>query len=74
MVLDYNQVFPDLFNRNRNLGISRAPLKSEAQQGTSLLAGAAMSKWFVQRVVHDKLRSDSQRVRGDIVAIKAGVV
>ena len=31
-------------------------------------------KWLVQRVVHSKLRYDFQRVRGDRVAVKVGVV
>ena len=53
------------FNRNRNLRTSRAPLKSQAHQGTSLFTSAATNQGVFQRVVvHGiKLRSDFQRVR-----------
>jgi len=39
---------------------------SIAHQGISLFASAVMN----QRVVHGKLRSDFQRVRGDRVAVE----
>src|SRR6218665_3557609 len=57
-------------NSYHNLGISRAPLKSQAHQGTSSFRSATTN----QRVVHGKLRSDFQWVRGGRVAVKVGVV
>jgi len=63
---------PTLFNNrdDRNLGISRAPLKNQAHQGSSIFTSATTN----QRVVRGKLRSNFQRVRGDKVAVKVGVV
>ena len=46
---------------SRNLGISRAPLKSQAHQDTIAPAYSRALRWIkgvVQRVVHGKLRSD----------------
>ena len=61
--------------RYRNLGISRAPLKSQAHQGNRLLTSAATnqkgspmgSPWYT-------LRSDFQRVRGDRASVKVVVL
>ena len=50
-------------NCNRNLRISRAPLKSQAHQPEHQLISRVLSriKGVVQRVVHGKLRSDFQK-------------
>jgi len=49
-------------------------IKSQAQ-GTSLFTSAASNqKCCPEDIVHGKFRSGWQRVRGDIVAVKAGVV
>src|SRR6218665_568390 len=58
------------FSRKRSLGISRVPLKSQAQQSTSLFTSIATNQRAAQRVVYGKLRSYFQRVRGDRVAVK----
>src|SRR6218665_521066 len=63
----------DYRNRSRNLRTSRAPLKSQANQGTSLFTSAATNQSVFQRVVNGGLRSDFQRVRGDRVGVKVGV-
>jgi len=54
--------------RNRNLQISKAPLKSQAQGKKSLFTGAASKiREVVQRIEHSprELRSGCQRVRGE---------
>jgi len=59
--------------RNRNLQISRTPLKNQAQ-GTSLFRIVATNQRNCPREVQGKLRSHFQRDRGDRVAVKASVV
>src|SRR6218665_3837582 len=63
---------------NRNLQPSKAPLKSQAQ-GTSLFTSAAgertrQIRGVFQRIVHGKLRSGCQKVRGGRLGVKAGEV
>src|SRR6218665_1824505 len=53
--------------RNGNLTLSKAPLKIQAHQGTSLFTIAATNQRGFQKVVPGKLRSDFQMVRGDRV-------
>ena len=70
---------PRLTNRNcnhsRNLKTSKALLKSQAHQGTSLFTSAATNQREVfQRGGQEKLRSDFQNTRRDRVAAKVGVV
>jgi len=56
--------------RNRSLGISTAPLKSQVHQDTGLFTSAATNQTVVQRLVHGKLRSDFQSIGRDGVAVK----
>ena len=85
------KIFPEKLWRNRNLKISKALLKSQVHQGTSLFTSAASNQYspsivrgklrsgyrnhriyqgVVQRIVHGKLRSDFQLVRGETVVVK----
>jgi len=60
-------------NRNRNLKISKAPLKSQAHQGTCLFTSAATN----QRAFFQRGSSSGPISRipgGDRVAVKVGVV
>ena len=50
-------------NRNRNLKTSKAPLKSEAHQGTSLFTSAATNQRGVPKGGQEKLRSEFQSTR-----------
>ena len=58
---------------NRNLKFWERHSKAKRRAGTYSRA-LWYIKGVVQRVVHGKLRSDFQRVRGDRVAVKVGVV
>ena len=60
-------------NCNPNLKTSKAPLKSQAQ-GTSLFMHSASNQRVVQRIVHGRLKSGCQKVRGGRLGVKAGVV
>jgi len=62
-------------NRNRNLKISKALLKSQAHQGTSLFTSAATNQGEFPKGGQEKLRSDFQStIGGDRVAVRVGVV
>ena len=51
--------------RNRNLGMSIAPLKSQRTRTPVYSRALRRVKWVVQREVHGKLRSDEElRERG----------
>ena len=52
-------------NHNRNLRTSRAPIKSQAHQVTSLFTSAAINQRGFQRVVLGKVRSAFPMVRED---------
>src|SRR6218665_3883671 len=60
--------------RNRNLKISKALLKSQAHQGTSLFTSAATNQRGFPNGGQEKLRSDFQNTRRDREAVKVGVV
>ena len=62
-------------NRNRNLKTSKALLKSQAHQTTSLFTSTATNqRFFFQRVVKRSSGPISRRPEGDRVAVKVGVV
>src|SRR6218665_1209640 len=50
-------------NRNRNLRTSKALLKSQAHQGTSLFTSAATNQRGVSKGGQEKLRSEFQSTR-----------
>ena len=60
-----------------NLGVSRAPLKRQEYQGNNLFTSAATNQRCCPKgspCFHGKLMSDFQKVTGDRVAVKVGVV
>ena|SRR6218665_549393 len=62
-------------NRNRNLTTSKALLKSQVHQSTSLFASTATNQRRVlQRVVKRSSSPISRGPRGDRVGVKVGVV
>jgi len=50
-------------NRNRNFKTSKALLKSQVHQSTSLFTSAATKQRFFPKGGQEKLRSDFQKVR-----------
>jgi len=58
---------------NRNLKIYRAPLKAK-RKAPAYSRALQRIKGVVQKVAYGKFRSDFQRVRGDRVAVKVGVI
>ena len=62
-----------VLHRSHNLGISRAPLKTKRTRAPAYARALRRIKGVVKRVVHGKLRSDFQWVRGGIVVVKMGV-
>jgi len=61
----FNLVISEFLEPHSKAKLTRAPAYSRALRRI---------KGVVQRVVHGKLRSDLQRVRGDRVAVKVGVI
>jgi len=58
-------------SRNRNLGIYRVPLLSQAHQGTSLFTSVGMNqRGCLKGSLKGNLRSDFQRVRGDRTTVR----
>ena len=74
MVFSLKNTATAWINRNRNLNISKALLKSQAHQGTSLFTSAATNQRGFSKRVKRSSGPISRIPGGDRVAVKVGVV